>query len=465
MTGFSDILVEVSPGETRAALVAKGGTLVEFFIERAGMKNRVGGLYLARIRKIEKRLRGAFVDIAPGVPALMDRLAGEHEGQVVMVQIVRDASAGKHALARAGAVLSSRHMTLVADGDGIAWTGRPPGRKEAIEESIATLAGGWRLGPGIAELDEKETLRRGAALWQLWEQLQEQARSLEAPAVLSPPPDLIRHLLLYRAKAASKSGSRFGRIITDDRRTHARIEAMIETEMPELRGQASLEAAPGDLFEEAGVEEQVAAALDPVAEIPGGGELVIESTEALTAIDVNLAAAGGRQSSEQAVLSTNLAAAEEVARQVILRNISGLIVVDFVSMRNKANRRRLVETQRRAFRDSTAQTDVLGITAGGLVEITRRRERASLMEIMYGSHTRPVLAPLPESTACQALREILRDGGGPGRRVIRTPASVIAALQGPLGEAFAETERRLGETPELREAPELATFEIVTELR
>jgi hypothetical protein len=194
--------------------------------------------------------------------------------------------------------------------------------------------------------------------------------------------------------------------------------------------------------------------------MPGGASLVIEGTEALCAIDVNMGGSGGRLPSEAAILKTNQAAARMAARQIRLRNIGGLIVIDFISMKNKGNRRTVVEAMRREMRGDPVRHDVLGMTPAGLVEITRQRAGRPLSAL----YTRPrttAPAPLPEAEACAALRAALRTGWT-GKPVLVASPEVIAALKGLLAPALDDVNRRLGQDLELRAAPGREGFEFLS---
>jgi Ribonuclease G/E len=190
---------------------------------------------------------------------------------------------------------------------------------------------------------------------------------------------------------------------------------------------------------------------------------VVDELEALTAIDVNMAGAGVGRSSDDAILAFNRSAAAEAARQVMLRNIAGLIVIDFVSMRNKGNRRHLVEAVRRCFAEDRVTVDVLGMTPAGLVEVTRQRRGRSLASLICVPAEREI-AVQPEALACAALRAALRMLGA-GRPVLHCPPAVAAALRGALAPALAETERRLGQALAVREDAGCRTFELLREGR
>jgi Rne/Rng family ribonuclease len=238
-----------------------------------------------------------------------------------------------------------------------------------------------------------------------------------------------------------------GRVLMDDPRSYSTAKAMAERDMPDISNALELYKGEIPLFEEAGVEEQLEQALSRRLEMPEGASLAIDVTEALTAIDVNMGGSGGGNRADNAIRLANAAAAREVARQIRLRNIGGLVVVDFISMKNKGHRKQLVETLRREMRDDPVRHDVLGMTPGGLVEITRQRVGRPLAELFL-HRQRPELRPLPEAQASAALREALRRPWT-ARTVLAANPKVIELLQGPMAPAVEEVGRRLGVSLEL----------------
>jgi len=243
----------------------------------------------------------------------------------------------------------------------------------------------------------------------------------------------------------------------------ARLAEAAKQSTPDLDGRIALHDGRQPLFAEAGIEDQIAEALSRTVALPRGGSLVFDVLEALTAIDVNMGGAGTGRSSDDAILTLNRVAAAEAARQVMLRNIAGLIVIDFVSMRNKGNRRHLVEAVRRAFAGDRVVVDVLGMTPAGLVEVTRQRRGRSLADLVCMPPRRDPDWQ-PAALACAALRAALRTLGA-GRPVLRCHPSVAASLRGDLVGALAETERRLGQSLELREDTTCRDFEMLWERR
>jgi Rne/Rng family ribonuclease len=453
------ILLEVSPGETRAASIDGAGRLVGLQIERMGEESLVGAVCRGRVTRIEKATDIAFLDIGLPSPGLMNRARGLHEGQALTVQIVRDAWGEKGPAVTASVALSGRYLVLRPTEDEIRWPRTLPARLRREHE--AAVAAAAKPGEGITvrsnvTLAEPDALAAEAErLRGLWQDIEKRAKDAGKPALLLPAPGLAECVLRDEAPG--------GGILVDDRRLVAELAALAKQTAPDLAGRIAFHDGRKPIFDEFGVDDQIAEALSRVVALPRGAGLVFDELEALTAIDVNMGGAGVGRASDDAILAFNRSAAAEAARQVMLRNIAGLIVIDFVSMRNKGNRRHLVEAVRRCFAEDRVTVDVLGMTPAGLVEVTRQRRGRSLASLICMPAEREI-AMQPQALACAALRAALRMLGA-GRPVLRCPPAVAAALRGALAPALAETERRLGQALAVREDAGCPTFELLREGR
>ena len=386
------ILINAAPGETRVALIEQG-RLADLAIERAAEPSAVGHVYLGRIAKIVPALQAAFVDL--GLPrAGFLELAGARlgEGDAVVVQVVRDSRDQK------GPKLTTR-LSLPGDSSAVA------AAREEIER-----------GKGRAKPPAR-----------LWADL-----------------DLVRRTLRETAKEARE-------IVIDDAEAFARAKAFAETILPGLGDRLALHRGPQGLFEAYGIEAEIDAALDPDVPLPSGGRLTIEETTALVAVDVDTGSAeepgSGRLAKEATALAANREAAGELARQIRLRNLGGLIAVDFVPMRGKGARTDVLDILRRAAEADPVGFDVGGFTRFGLVEMTRRKVGDTLLRqltVPAGGRRGRIKSPL--TLAYEALRKALAVARErPGARIaVRAPAPVVAALTEAAGEARAEVESRLG---------------------
>jgi len=443
-------LVEVSPGETRAALVDADGALVELQVERMGRQEIVDSIHLGRVVRVDKAMGAAFVDIGAAQPGFLGKTKTATEGETLIVQVLRAAGGGKGALLTSAPVLAGYRLSLNPGRPGIHWPREWHGDKAALAAMLERIApDGMGLSPRRKAADAGEDALRdeAAQLAAAWRDVLESAKTAKPPALLLPAPGLGARIMRDAA----------GPVRIDDPQICARLK---EAAPPDLKGMLTLYKGQTPLFEESGVEAQIEAALAPVVEMPGGASLVIEDTAALTAIDVNMGGSGGRLPTDSAILKTNQAAARAAARQIRLRNIGGLVVVDFISMKNKGHRRTVVEAMRREMRGDPVRHDVLGMTPAGLVEITRQRVGRPLAAL----YTRPrtaVPSPLPEAEACAALRAAVRTAWT-GKPVLLASPDVVAALEGKLAPALAEVNRRLGRQLELRAEPGREGFEFLS---
>ena len=447
------LFLEISPGETRAALTDAGGLLLEIQAERLGEQHLLGAIFLGRVARVEKGMDAAFVDIGGAMPGFLGKARKLTEGAAVIVQVRREAGGGKGPALSVSPVLSGRYLTLDPLRPGLSISRRLESSRERVEAVAAELLPdgmGIAARPPARDAGEETLHAELGRLLGEWQRIAGLAKSEKPPTTLLPAPALAERLLLDAT----------GNVVIDEPKTFTRLSALAGREMPELAESIALYRGDSPLFEAEGIEEQLEAALAPEIALPGGGGLVIEPTEALVAIDVNMGGGGGRLPSEAAIFKTNMVAAREVARQIRLRNLAGLIAIDFISMRNKGNRRKLVDALRREVRGDPVRNDVLGMTPAGLIEITRQRAGRPLAAMFTQAQSRTPAA-LPESQACAALRAALRHGGT-GAPVLNAGPAVIDALRGPLKSALDEVNRRLGRDLVLRAEPNRTSFEITT---
>ena len=429
-------LMEFSPGETRAALLDGDGRLIEMQVERMGEAEIVGSIHLGRVTRVEKGIGAAFVELGDAQPGFLGKAKDVTEGQAVIVQVIRAAGDGKGAVLTVNPILAGRYLSLDATRPGIHW---PRGKWEGDRSELAGLLDEIApeksgVAPGRLAADmsldilQNETDRLVAQ----WGEIAGKAVKSKPPALLQPAPSLLDRILCEAR----------GPVVLDDPKAFSGAKGMADKGMPDIAGALELYRGEAPLFEETGVEEQLEQALSRRIEMPGGASLVIDETEALTAIDVNMGGSGGSMKSDNAIRNANLAAAGEAARQIRLRNIGGLILVDFISMKNKAHRKQLVDQLRREMRDDPVRHDVLGMTPGGLLEITRQRTGKPLAAL-FARPARRTMRPLPEAQACAVLRDALRRPWS-AKTVLAADPAIVEMLEGPMAPALAEVNRRLG---------------------
>lgn len=444
-----DTLIEVSPGEIRAAKVDEDGLLHDLLLERVGSKSLVGGIYVGRVTRIEKGMDAAFVDIGLGELALMNKAKGLAEGKNLIVQVSRDGRDGKGPAVTRNLALLDRFLAFTPGRKGLNWAravgkGRDRARLEGLMAEFLDGREGFTVrGPAVVA-EGKHILRTIDRLEQRWAGLQEAFREDKSPRCLEAPLPLIDRLL--------RDADTEARFAIDDRAQFMRMEKLVAQDMPDLGEGLLFHKEASSIFDMAGVEEQIDEAVSRTVSIRGGGSMTFDQTEAMTVIDVNMGE--GAKHGDDAIFQVNRRAAETVARQIILRNVSGLIVIDFISMRDKARAKKLVEILRARFRDDPRHTDVLGLTAGGLIEITRQREGVSLAQQLL-LVTPEQRSTHPVAQACAILRAAMRLKGA-GKPTVAAGPAVIDALNGPLKDGLDEAARRLGQPLILNEADHIS---------
>jgi ribonuclease G len=367
---IDEVLIE-SKGDRLRAAVVSNGELIEIMTEAHDGRGAVGSIYLGRVVRRTAALHGAFVDIGLARPALLDLGKQQvEEGDVLPVQITESESGDKAPRVSRRIALEGRFAVLLPGGKGVAVSRRVPAKDRQRFETMGAalrVAGEGLIIRAAAAAAEPEMLARDvAALRTVWTQIREAAASATAPAVLLEDDGATR--LLQRCLGASAP-----RFACADRALALRLRAVAERRFG-LSLEVEVEADAGRLFDRHGIGDALASAESPTVPLPSGGRITIESTAALTAIDVDVAQAA--ELGAGAALKTDLEAAAEIARQLRVRDLGGLIVVDFVRLADRAQRAKLAAVLTRAVARDPKPVQTLGWTAGGLFELIRPRARA-----------------------------------------------------------------------------------------
>ena len=399
-----ELLLSRSPGELWAALV-DDGVLVGLRVWRTGSRGQPGEIFLGRVRAIRPELPAALIDIGLERPGF---LSGEdtdprgsigelHEGQALVVQVTKQARADK---------------------------------ATGLSMRLRRIAG------RLTDIDRHRILEAVAAPGPV-------PRLLEATA------GVLELSLTEFAEAAPDV------IIVDDRAAMAEARRWLQRHRPRMVEQLILHHARTPIFEERGVGEAVAGALMSRIAIEGGGALMIEHAAAATLIDVDSGRGEGRRDVDAAVLATNLAAAAEVARQIRLRGLAGPIVVDFIGMRRREDRLN-VQAALAAALAGDSDSDVLGWTRLGHLELVRKRRYAALSELLFERGPDGGWRKTSLTIALEALRALAREAqaapSGRGPR-LRVNPEIAATLAAEAHAARLELESRLGGTIELIAEP------------
>jgi len=461
------ILISACPGEIRIAEMSKG-RLAGIGIHRLGAETRVGDVYVGRVEAVIHNLQAAFVEIgeersgflglaeARPVPHFgrdnePDDAIGDYvnEGDRILVQVTRDAEEDKGAKLTARISLSGRDLVFTPQGSGInisrrihdaAERDRLTGILEGMlagEGAPEGTQGGFIVRTAAAEAHDEDIAAEAVRLRARWldiEAARDQAQGVSAVHRDAPPA-----LRILR----ERGGAELESVVVDDAALYAEMQAFVADEMPDLAEILTRHAGSEPLFEAEGVEEMIEAALDVYVPLPSGGNILISETPALTAVDVNTGSAdfGGRDKTN---LEVNKEAAREIARQMVLRNLSGLIIVDLVSMRRRDAQDELGEVFAAALAGDPQHPNLVGFTRLGLAELTRRRAGASLQELMCGEPAAPRVSA--ETTALAALRAVLSEAARAAQPAyaLRVHPDVAKVLDNEFAAPLAETREKLG---------------------
>lgn len=387
---FDEILSTVSSGGTRTALRENGG-VVELFIEPAEASTLIGTVHLGRIVKVLKGMGACFVELGLERAGFLPMHAVErvgagpapviHEGAAMLVQVVKDPQGGKGAELTLDLSLPGRHLVYAPHQRGLVFSRRLADEAErqrlaAALETIARSDEGFILRTAALGATPEDLARDAAWLRDAWAEIEAGAAKAKPPVCLWRDLSPLARVLRDRGHAGIR------RVVTDDPAAQRAAQDYGRRFMPSLAGNIELSRGDISLFDRFGIDEDIGAALATRVPLPSGGCLMIEPTHALTAIDVNTGRHIGDASQADTILGTNLEAARAVAHQVRLRNLSGLIAVDFVHMLAAEHRAQVLAAVREAFAEDPVFVRIGGFTELGLFEIARRRGRPPLHEIL-----------------------------------------------------------------------------------
>ena len=378
----TELLVESDPLQTRVAVV-ESGRLAELLIERRGRRGQVGNLYKGRVRRVLPGMRAAFVDLGlarDGYLWIEDCLP--RRGQDLIVQVTKDGLAGKGARITTQITLPGRYLVLTPTADRVGVSKRivDDEERDRLKRLASAVCDDDSPAPGCivrtaATGAAEEQIRADyAALLAVWRRLEERAAAVPAPALLQREDELDLRVIrdLFSVD--------FGALLVDGADAYRRIAEYLERVQPELLDR--VERTRRGLFERYRIDDQVEAALRDRAPLPSGGYLVINQTEALVAIDVNTGRDVGSADFEETILRTNLEAVVEAVRQIRLRDLSGILVIDLIDMEREDHRERVFVRLETELKRDRARHRVLDISEFGLVQLTRRRSHANLETLL-----------------------------------------------------------------------------------
>jgi ribonuclease G len=407
-----EIFINSSPQESRIAII-EDGLLAEFLIERKEEMGIAGNIYKGKVSRVLPGMQAAFVDIgmekaaflhasdfssvpeemqlidAPGeeveIEAPPKRVPRRHlplekqlsRDEAILVQVAKDPLGTKGARVTSHISLPGRYMVFMPGTKHIGISRRIDSEEERkrlkeVATSLLTGDGGFILRTASEGRSKREIQRDLRFLTRLWRRLQKRAEGVAAPSLIHQDLDLIARSIRDFFTLETEQ------LVIDSPKDYRRILDFVGQFMPRLKSKIVLYSGAEPLFERHAIEEKVERALERRVWLRSGGYIIIERTEALTAIDVNTGRFVGKRNQEETIVKTNLEAAQEVVRQLRLRNVGGIIIIDFIDMEKESDRKKVYDALKDALKKDKARTNILKISELGLVEMTRQRTRESL---------------------------------------------------------------------------------------
>jgi ribonuclease G len=459
------ILISVDLSELRVAVVEEGRT-VEALIERRGQGSLAGNIYKGKVDNVLRGMEAAFVDlglprngflyvddvVVPGQDTKSRRRRKIDEllkpGQEVLVQVVKDSMGTKGPRVTMELSIAGRFLVLSPHGEGSGVSRRlPDGERERLRKLAKRLEadeGGIIVRTAAAGATAEDLERDLRFLHKMWAQVEARAKPAKAPSLVYAEADLslkvIRDLLARNVQE----------VIVDSERQYRRILGWVRTTQPEFVDRIKLYSDKVPLFERYGVDQAILSTLNKRVDLPSGGYLIFDYAEAFTVIDVNTGRfVGSSGRLEDTITRNNIEAAREVMRQLRLRDIGGIIVIDFIDMASAKNRAEVLKVLQAELEHDRTKTYLVEISPLGLVEMTRQNVTAGVREIL--TRTCPTCGGegvvLSEATmaveAERRLRRIARSSGAEAF-LVRMNAKVASGLAGPGGMKLLELERETG---------------------
>jgi ribonuclease G len=443
-----DILVNWSPQETRVAIVGSGA-VQELHVERTLERGLVGNVYLGKVARVLPGMQSAFIDMGleraaflhvadvwqrqPDGEPPMSRSGQAQvpiekqvfEGQALMVQVIKDPIGTKGARLSTQISIAGRLLVFLPQDDHLGVSQKiPPDQRDALRRRLTKLVGeaggGFILRTNGEDASDEELAEDITYLRKTWARIRESATRLPPPALLHQDLNLLQRVLRDLVSEETQT------IRIDSREQFGLLQAFGQEFMPAALAKLQLYKGERPIFDLYSVDEEIAKALGRRVDLKSGGYLIVDQTEALTTIDVNTGGYVGSRNFDDTIFKTNLEAAHAIARQLRLRNLGGIIIVDFIDMQREDHREAVLGEFRKQLARDRVKTMAAGFSQLGLVEMTRKRTRESLAHLLcepcpacQGKGT----VRTARTVTYEILREILREARQFNPREYRVIAS------------------------------------------
>ena len=397
-----EVLINITPMECRVALV-ENGIVQELFVERTAKRGLVSNIYKGKVVRVLPGMQAAFVEIglsrtaflhANDIVHLKKELMLEpppitdliHEGQMVTVQVIKDMLGSKGARLTTDLSIPSRYLVYMPFGEHIGISQRIESEEErerlkAVirqirDEHSDSLKGGVIVRTAAEGISEEELRQDMAYLIKLWQHINDKKQKVQNPTLI------YEELPLYQRIVRDLVIQNISKIYVDSRENFGKLVDFVKEFVP--NAEEKLEHYPGErpLFELYNIEDDLQKALSRKVALKSGGYLIIDQTEAMTTVDVNTGSFVGSRTLEDTVFKTNLEATHAIARQLRLRNLGGIIIIDFIDMQEEEHKSQVLKAFEKMLARDHAKTKITQVSELGLVEMTRKRTRESLEHLL-----------------------------------------------------------------------------------
>ncbi|MCD1124900.1 ribonuclease G [Jinshanibacter sp. LJY008] len=475
----AELLVNVTPSETRVAFI-DGGILQEIHIDRESKRGIVGNIYKGRVSRVLPGMQAAFIDIGldkaaflhasdimPHTECIADNEQKQfhvrditelvRQGQDLVVQVVKDPLGTKGARLTTDITLPSRYLVFMPGAAHVGVSQRIDSEeeRERLKQIVAEYCdemGGFIIRTAAEGVGDEELAQDAAFLKRLW------SKVIERKSRGGTKNMLYGELALTQRVLRDFVGESLDRIRVDSRLTYDSLVEFTAEFMPQMTSKLERYTGKQPIFDLYDVENEIQRALDRKVELKSGGYLIIDQTEAMTTIDINTGAFVGHRNLDETIFNTNIEATQAIARQLRLRNLGGIIIIDFIDMTSEDHRRRVLNSLEQALSKDRVKTSVNEFSALGLVEMTRKRTRESLEHVLCGecpSCRGRGRVKTVETVCYEILREIVRvhHAYDADRFLVYASPTVGDALKSEESYSLAEVELFVGKQVKIQIEP------------
>ncbi len=486
---YKQLIINVTEHETRVAHL-EDGTIAELYVDRGDDSDIVGNIYKGKVRRVLPGMQAAFVDIGLNQAAFIyvdDIYCNDYkeweeifniepddeevpadedsnpspirkrdvqieelisEGQEILVQVAKSPMGTKGARISSYVSMPGRFLVLMPTSNHIGISRRieDEGERERLKQMVETLRTndyGYIVRTAAEGDNEEKLAYEMNFLNNLWENIQKKSKTASVPSLLyqeiSVSLRAVRDLLIHEVE----------KLVIDSKSTYEAVLAFLDTYMPSLKDHVVLYEGSEPVFDAYNLEGDISRALKRKVWLKSGGYILMEHTEALAAIDVNTGRYVGKHNLEETILKTNLEAVKEIAYQIRLRDVGGIIIIDFIDMERKSNQEKVFNALKEALKKDKSKTHVLPMSEMGLIQMTRKRTREPLTRILcepcfYCEGEGYLISR--QSICYNIYREILRDihDMNGGRLTLRVNPEIAEFLHGEENEIITSLERKIG---------------------